>query len=503
MNDMEHCTEKTERWPDAFSKVSPDKMDQFLIHTEVCAFHARMLEAIEKEALAGFCLAQAFEGHGRVLEDPALSETIKELDRRNATFHQVAAEREFPFNYISLTNCDEIISSGGKFLDFESVHVSKCELSWRDVKAGLQIWGVISEKPDVKIPLGAYPLAGVRHNGEEKLLPINDNYVIGLRVSELGNRTFQFVFRCVEAKALAREKAMARRLVEIENGETSEGPGFGKSFWAPIVTKIRNYGVVAASIFIRTPARSQLAAGATIGLFLICASNTVHHLIGGYETPMIVAATSNNRANGQQVEVSKTIPEATTLMVDVRGSEARAVTHKVDTPARVVETRNQSERSQAAVVKPDKPVMLTSNHSSQPQANESTAVNQQQRWLFQTILKESAVGGRNFILHSGSDSVLQEKLFAEMRQRDVPVFALQNNVCFLKPQPFEVRWSITRDDKSVTVRADFIGNDGASESVEVSSEGTCVDDACEKAVRSAVSNLLAVMQGQTKDAFGS
>ena len=500
---MEHCTEKTERWPDAFSKVSPEKMDQFLIHTELCAFHARMLEAVEEETLAGFGLAQAFAGHGRVLEDPALSEKIKELDRRKDILKQVAAEREFPFNYISLTNCDEIISSGGKFLDFESVHVSKCELSWRDVKAGLQIWGVISEKPDVKIPLGAYPLAGVRHNGEEKLLPVNDNYVIGLRVLELGNRTFQFVFRCVEATALAREKAMARRLAEIENEEPSESQDFGKSFLAPIVTKIRNYGVVAASAFIRTPVRSQLAAGATIGLFLVCASNAVRYWIGGYETPVIVAATSNNGANGQQVQVSKTIPEGKTLTVDVHGSQAPAVTHRVDTPPRVVEARNQSEKAQATAVKPDKPVMLTSNHRSQAQASDRTAVNQQQRWLFQTILKESAVGGRNFILHSGSDSVLQEKLFAEMRQRDVSVVPLQTNVCFLKPQPFEVRWSIIRDDKSVTVRADFIGNDGISEAVEVSSEGTCVDDACDKAVRSAVSKLLAVMQEQTKDAFGS
>jgi hypothetical protein len=85
----------------------------------------------------------------------------------------------------------------------------------------------------------------------------------------------------------------------------------------------------------------------------------------------------------------------------------------------------------------------------------------------------------------------------------VPVVSLQTNVCFLKPQPFEVRWSIIREDKSVTVRAEFMGNGGASESVSVSSEGTCIEDACDKAVRSAVSRLLAVMQDQTKDAFGS
>lgn len=494
---MEHCTEKTEHWPNAVAKVSPGKWEQFLFHADNCAFHARLLQAEEDKARAGFLLGKMFEGHGRVLEDPALSETIKELNRRTELMNQVAREREFPYIYISLTNCGELITSSGKLLDFESIHVSKRELSRRDVRAGLQIWGVISEKPDEKVLIGGYPLAGVRHSGEEKLLPINDNFSVGLRVYQLGNRSFRFFFRCVEAKGYVHEEETA----VCQDGEKAHGivefPGAGKSFLTPIVTKLRDFGS-AVIAYIRNPVASQVFAGSLATVALMCA---LYPLIRGNDAPVIIAADSCRK--DQQSEISKALPEAPKpTPTDTLRSDAAEVVAKVDTAAAVVRTQNRTEKTSAAVNKPVKPAVATSNHSTQPPATESTAQRPQQRWLFQAFLKDSAAGGRNFILHSGSDSVLLEKLFAEMEQRNVPVVSLQTNVYFLKPQPFEVRWSITREEKSVTVRAEFMGN-GSNRTVSASSDGTCMEDACEKAVRTAVSQLLALMQDQTKESFGS
>src|ERR1700674_3521957 len=102
---MNHCTDKTQRWPDMLADVSPDNIESFINHAQDCVFHARVLRAEEDKALSGFSLARGFEGHGRILEGAALKDAIDELLHHKATTSEAEHEGEFPFKRICLTNC--------------------------------------------------------------------------------------------------------------------------------------------------------------------------------------------------------------------------------------------------------------------------------------------------------------------------------------------------------------------------------------------------------------
>src|SRR5207249_197203 len=81
----------------------------------------------------------------------------------------------------------------------------------------------------------------------------------------------------------------------------------------------------------------------------------------------------------------------------------------------------------------------------------------QSAWYFRSLLDKSFATDDKLVVHSGSDAVLGEKLFAEMRQRDIDVVRLEEKVCFWGPH-FNVAWSIIRQDTFVTVKAEVIAN---------------------------------------------
>ncbi|HVI71641.1 MAG TPA: hypothetical protein VM656_09165, partial [Pyrinomonadaceae bacterium] len=101
------------------------------------------------------------------------------------------------FNLIALYNGSRQIASCGSFFDF-SRHESINEL---DAQAGLQIRGINrSEEEDVL--LGSYALDGVRHDGDEQVLPLRNGYTVGLRVIQLDEKTFVIGLRCVDSESI-------------------------------------------------------------------------------------------------------------------------------------------------------------------------------------------------------------------------------------------------------------------------------------------------------------
>jgi len=153
------------------------------------------LKGMEQELRMKFRLARGLDRQGRLLRGKMLTRAIEENERRWASWKRES--QPCLFNQIALYNGSRQIASCGNFLDF-SRHESINQL---DAEAGLQIRGINrSEEEDVL--LGAYALAGVRHNGEEQFLPLPNGYTVGLRVVQLDEERFALGFRCVDSESL-------------------------------------------------------------------------------------------------------------------------------------------------------------------------------------------------------------------------------------------------------------------------------------------------------------
>ena len=203
---MNKCTED---WPNEPSDVSPHALEAFLAHVAGCPFHEKALEAEEEKLRSKFRLARGVDPHARILTGRDLDRTLKAHDLNHVLWQQAAKEMKRPFKRIYVTNRGDVIAQSGKFFllrKYEGKHPL-------DPEAGLQVWGVINGEgksiPDVL--LGFYPLAGVRHTGEEQFLPLENGYTVGLRVEQVSEQEFEIGFRCVENEVLERERAEAMR----------------------------------------------------------------------------------------------------------------------------------------------------------------------------------------------------------------------------------------------------------------------------------------------------
>jgi hypothetical protein len=208
MIDMATCIEKTKSWPDASADVSLEEIEKFLDHAKACPYHAELLrkeERQEEESLRSvFRLARGLDSHGDVLQGRVLDAAIAEQERR-LKFWKPEVNAKFPFSHIALYNGGREIASCGKFLDFRK-HESVNEL---DPRAGIQIRGFTSSDEEKDLLLGFYPLDGVRHDGDEQLLPLDNGYTVGLRICRQDEKTFAVHFRCVESSVIEEERSGA------------------------------------------------------------------------------------------------------------------------------------------------------------------------------------------------------------------------------------------------------------------------------------------------------
>lgn len=219
MADINNCTAKARRWPEAAADVSLEEMDEFLEHVDVCPYHTAILRADEEKLQAVIRQARGLDSHGRILQGTELQAAIADHKRRLKNWNEAALRKEMPFSQISLYNGGKEIASCGKFFDLTK-HESLNEL---DPQAGLQIRGIGSSDADEDVLLGFYALAGVRHRDEEQFLQLENGYTVGLRIKKLSDRNYEVHFRCFETKEIEAEQASADDDMNTSAGTMDNG----------------------------------------------------------------------------------------------------------------------------------------------------------------------------------------------------------------------------------------------------------------------------------------
>lgn len=210
------CTDKKKRWPRSSAEVSVDLVDEYMDHAEECAYHAELMlleqKEMEEELRLTFRQARGLDSKGHLLRGTKLVAAIAEHERCLANWKKEEVGTNFLFKHIGLYNGGREIASCGRFFDFGR-HESVNEL---DPQAGLQIRGINSIE-DENVLLGFYPLAEVCHDGEERQLPLDNGYTVGLRVVQLNEKTFAVHFRCVETETM--EELSCRKDYTNKNGK--------------------------------------------------------------------------------------------------------------------------------------------------------------------------------------------------------------------------------------------------------------------------------------------
>jgi hypothetical protein len=500
---MNRCTDKTGRWPDTLTDVSPDKVDAFLAHANVCAFHEEKLRAEDEGLRSVFRLARGLDTRGRILQGTELKKTIEEQERRHAVWDDVGQRMKLPFKRIYLSNCGEDIAGSGKFYDFrryEGDHLL-------DLPSGLQIWGVLDDEGNTgEVLLGVYSLIGVRHTGAEKLLPLGNGYTVGLRVEQIANGRFKIEFRCVESEVLnkgqnkvsnRKEKSGKRAVAKVTSDENSF---FGR-FARQLAHCFPRYGF------------GYKAAAATIALCVFLAGTAIP--LDKYK-----------RGDGLEIAFPKVDPNSSGVCREDHSSSATTLQTTLPESMNGVGERQSRQRTyngtsppiqnSGAEVKANSPdsIMLSEPPITSKKVAIEEAENDQTStlskfdshtktdnrgsknpltWCFQSGVDGDVVTNRRFVVHTGSDKILGEKLFAEINQRAIDIVPLNNPVAGIaSPQPVTAVWGIVRQEKSVTVEI-TLTTDGESKFLSFRSDGACPEQACEKAVKDAVSGVFAVI----------
>lgn len=193
------CTDSGKHWPNSSADVPEDRIDEYMDHALKCAYHAELIsleeQPAEQELRSIFRRARGLDRHGRLLRGELLNTTIVDHERRLTSWKKEITT--LPINRIALYNGEKEIASCGRFFDFTR-HESVNEL---DPQVGLQILG-ISNFENENVLIGSYALAGVRHEGVEQRLPLDNGFTVGLTIVRLNERTFAVGFRCVETESL-------------------------------------------------------------------------------------------------------------------------------------------------------------------------------------------------------------------------------------------------------------------------------------------------------------
>lgn len=518
---MNECTESTGPWPDEPADVSPDEQDAFLAHVKVCHFHAEKLRAEEEELRSMFRLARGLDSHGRILRGRELNKKIEEHEQRHALWSDAAQRKELPFKRIYLSNCGEVIASSGKFYDFrryEGDHPL-------DPQAGLQIWGVIADDGRFEeVLLGFYPLAGVHHTGEEKVLPLENGFSVGLIVEQLAERIFNVQFRCVENEVLEKERATKCCLKEKRKKPAARASSAGHSALQPHVTRSK----VTSPSQPRSTKWDGMDWTALAAMFFFCCAFSTFmyslfndkrdNLLRTTTTAVDPKLTGSVSATDTRLSSAITEKESTSTSAepaeDLGGKLRQSVYFKPQTitgngqkedksspngSSKVQESPGAKSKGKDGVTETDsrRAAPTSSSKSDSGPQTATLGLKPQKVWRLRSFLDSSAMAERRIVIHTGNDLMLRQELFDEIYKLDVDVDELGSQLVDASVLPtFTVDWSITRQKKSVTVKAVVTVN-GVSEPFSFPGSGTCLEQACKKAVADAVTRVFAIMQSRS------
>ncbi len=479
---MSKCTKITDRWLTEPTDVSPEELDAFFEHIEVCPFHAELFYAEEEKLRSLYRLARGLDSHGRVLLSSELHSTIAEHDRHLAMWKQ-SAQGTLPFKRIFLSNRGEDIAGSGKFFDFrnyEGHHVL-------DPHAGLQIWGVISADELQKVLLGFYPLLGVRHTGEEQLLPLDNGYTIGLRVEQTSESNFKIGFRCVEDEVLENEKSAQ----PVAKAKAAAAKNSGTSFFASVVAGFRWF--VTGGLNSRSPIFGQAVTAGFVCCLIaaITLGAVLYQKTGMHPEPVVAEETC---AWGENVTARVSEPQGDRTQTD--NSRPQGTDEKISKRVRrytlarrtgAPEMNNTGEETTVSDGDRRRQQKLIDVYS-QSKTDVPTGV---AIWSFRSVGFSGDVNADKVAVHTGLDAVLGQKLTAEMLKQSIEIVPLDGKALSSDPH-VTISWSIIREENSVTVAAKLTAG-ADSKILTFRSDATCVEQACDKAVRDAVSGVFAVM----------
>lgn len=200
---MRQCIAEQGRWPDASADVSPNELEEFHAHADVCPYHEEILRReFENDLRSVFRLARGLDNEGRILRGAELHSAVEKQERCRAEWETVG-RNESPIRLISLYNGSRLIAGHGKISNY-SYQMSLHDL---DPLAGLQIKARCSDDSNEEVLLAFYALQGVKHSGEEFRLPLDNGYKIVLSVEQLVDKGFKVCFRYVENEGTQREVA--------------------------------------------------------------------------------------------------------------------------------------------------------------------------------------------------------------------------------------------------------------------------------------------------------
>ena len=205
---MKSCNEKARHWPNSTAYLSAVELDGFFAHADVCPYHRAILEAEETEQDQKFASmlksVRGLDAHGRILGLQHLRATVADLKRRMAAMRNGKALADgFPFQSIGVYNDGRRIALASSSFD-PLTHRCTHQLN---PLAGLQIRGITGPKPEDYVPLGFYPLDGVRHLDTEHHLHLPNGYTVGLSIEQHSETSFTVGFKCVKSEAMKQAKA--------------------------------------------------------------------------------------------------------------------------------------------------------------------------------------------------------------------------------------------------------------------------------------------------------
>lgn len=480
---MNKCTEG---WPNAPGDVSPDAYEAFLAHVARCPFHQKALDAEEEKIRSKIRLARGLDPHGRILRGRDLQRTVATYDRNHALWRQAAKETPRPFKRIYLSNHGEDIAGSGKFWDFrkyEGYH-------HLDPEAGLQIWGVLGEGKSIpNVMLASCPLKGVEHTGKEKFWRLENGYTVGLRVEQLSEREFNIGFRCVENEVLERERTEAAGSVNcgtsLPSRLVTETLQWAHLSWRWTVAQLRSLYKAIQPEPLNFQDKLVLCAISAMVVFSLNLTVTL------WQGPRAEAKSSSDTEstkissskNAKPTKAPRKQSQQISGQTSVKANKADKRSPGTQTP----ETKQDVGSDNGAAN--DK----ASSTETKSDAN-AEDVNMPVVWLFQSE-PPSAVTTDGVVVHSAFDPALANKLTVEMRKRHFSIRPF--NSSSLPANHVAVSWTMFREDAAVTVEATLTeGRD--SKVLSFRTSGTCPEQVCDDAVRTAVSGVIAVMRDLTQ-----
>lgn len=489
---MNKCTESTEGWPDAPGDVSSDAEEAFLVHVAHCPFHAKALHAEIENTRSIFRRARGVNAHGRILTGRELRQTIADQDRRYILWEEIVEESIVTFRRIYLGNRGEDIVCSGHFFDFRNYDGDHR----LDPIAGLQILAVVGEgKETLDVLLGYYPLFGVKHTGNEQFLSLKNGFTIGLRVTQLSDRDFNIRFRCVENEVLTLEK-MGIMMHPYNQPAPVHGAAMLLSWTRGTVQSLGH------SLRIRVKLRKL------VSLILHGPSTPVDVLEWGLITAMIffVALTGMvsfenfvGRAFANEFEFKSPIAVIEQKLDKPRGRSGNSTTPP-STGVGGASNSNQKSSTAGSVSRPNQigDEHLTPTSIKLPAPDPKTDSRREEvnnigpaAWYFQS-LSPAGMTQDQVAIHTGSDADLVKKLTAEMLKQDVCIRPVTRGS--LARRHVSVSWKIIRQQTGVTVEAAILTANGDSKPVYGHGVGNCPEQACDEAVRNAVSKVFAAMK---------